>query len=95
MVIQPVKGCSPHNANDSEEGVRYGMTLKDSSAYNIQFYRGKPVLIDTLSFTRLNEGKPWVAYRQFCQHFLAPLALMSYKDINFKIRWSKMFRFIN
>ena len=57
------------------------MTLKDSSAYNIQFYRGKPVLIDTLSFTRLNEGKPWVAYRQFCQHFLAPLALMSYKDI--------------
>ena len=23
------------------------------------------------------EARPWVAYRQFCQHFLAPLALMS------------------
>ncbi|HET9913338.1 MAG TPA: hypothetical protein VFQ13_15695, partial [Anaerolineales bacterium] len=27
------------------------------------------------------EGGPWVAYRQFCQHFLAPLALMALKDI--------------
>lgn len=58
-----------------------GMTLKDASAYNIQFVNGKPVLIDTLSFEVYNEGTPWVAYRQFCQHFLAPLALMSYSDI--------------
>lgn len=57
-----------------------GMTLKDSSAYNIQFVRGRPVLIDTLSFERYEEGEPWVAYRQFCQHFLAPLALMTYRD---------------
>src|SRR6185436_4668831 len=27
------------------------------------------------------EGEPWVAYRQFCQHFLAPLALMALKDV--------------
>ena len=27
-----------------------GMSLKDTSAYNIQFHRGGPVLIDTLSF---------------------------------------------
>lgn len=58
-----------------------GMSLKDSSAYNIQFSKGKPVLIDTLSFEKYSEGLPWVAYRQFCQHFLAPLVLMSYKDI--------------
>ncbi len=32
---------------------------------------GRPVLIDTLSFARLSEGEPWIAYRQFCQHFLA------------------------
>ncbi|MGE5775202.1 MAG: SAM-dependent methyltransferase, partial [Chloroflexota bacterium] len=25
--------------------------------------------------------QPWVAYRQFCQHFLAPLALMALKDV--------------
>lgn len=59
----------------------YGMSLKDSSAYNIQFVKCKPVLIDTLSFETYTEGRPWVAYRQFCQHFLAPLALMSYRDI--------------
>jgi hypothetical protein len=58
-----------------------GMTLKDASAYNVQFVRGKPVLIDTLSFDLYREGQLWAAYRQFCQHFLAPLALMSYRDV--------------
>lgn len=59
----------------------FGMSLKDCSAYNIQFRKGKPVFIDTLSFEKYREGRPWVAYRQFCQHFLAPLALMSHRDI--------------
>ena len=58
-----------------------GMSLKDASAYNIQFRDGRPVLIDTLSFEPYREGEPWVAYRQFCQHFLAPLALMSHTDV--------------
>jgi hypothetical protein len=57
------------------------MSLKDASAYNIQFVRGKAMLIDTLSFELYQEGEPWVAYRQFCQHFLAPLALMALKDV--------------
>jgi hypothetical protein len=59
----------------------YGFSLKDASAYNIQFHRGRPLLIDTLSFELHRQGEPWVAYRQFCQHFLAPLALMSRRDI--------------
>jgi len=59
----------------------YGMALKDASAYNIQFLDGKPLLIDTLSFDLYRPGEPWVAYRQFCQHFLAPLALMCYVDV--------------
>ena len=58
-----------------------GMTLKDASAYNVQFAAGRPVFIDTLSFERYREGEPWVAYRQFCQHFLAPLALMAMRDV--------------
>jgi hypothetical protein len=53
-----------------------GMSLKDASAYNIQFLDGKPVFIDTLSFEAHVEGRPWIAYRQFCRHFLAPLLLM-------------------
>ncbi len=64
-----------------KKSLGFGMSLKDCSAYNIQFRLGKPVFIDTLSFEEYREGHPWVAYRQFCQHFLAPLALMSYSDI--------------
>jgi len=64
-----------------KRALNFGMTLKDCSAYNVQFKNGKPIFIDTLSFKKYNEGQPWVAYRQFCQHFLAPLALMSHKDI--------------
>lgn len=59
-----------------------GMVLKDASAYNVQFHNGKAVFIDTLSFERYEQGSPWAAYRQFCQHFLAPLALMSHVDIH-------------
>jgi hypothetical protein len=62
--------------------LKYGMTLKDSSAYNIQFHRGKPILIDTLSFEIYNEGEPWQAYNQFCKHFIAPLALAAVYDIS-------------
>jgi len=61
--------------------LEHGMSLKDASAYNIQFRGCRPVLIDTLSFEQYREGGPWVAYRQFCQHFLAPLALMSHTDV--------------
>ena len=66
----------------------FGMSLKDATAYNIQFHQGAPILIDTLSFEKYDEGSPWVAYRQFCQHFLAPLALMSKVDI----RYNQLFR---
>lgn len=66
----------------------HGMSLKDSSVYNIQFQGNNPVLIDTLSFEQYREGQPWIAYRQFCQHFLAPLVLMSYRDI----RLNQLFR---
>lgn len=58
-----------------------GFSLKDASSYNIQFYNGKPIFIDTLSFEKLQPNQPWVAYKQFCQHFLAPLALMARTDI--------------
>ena len=64
----------------AELAFEHGMVLKDASAYNIQFNGVEPVFIDTLSFARYNKGEPWVGYRQYCQHFLAPLALMSYVE---------------
>ena len=63
----------------------HGMILKDASAYNLQFVEGSWKLIDTLSFEAYEEGEPWVAYKQFCQHFLAPLALMSYRDLRLNL----------
>ena len=59
-----------------------GLFLKDASAYNVQFVGSRPVFIDTLSFEEYQDGSPWVAYRQFCQHFLAPLALMAEVDVS-------------
>jgi hypothetical protein len=64
-----------------KRALKLDMSLKDASAYNIQFVRGRAMLIDTLSFEIYKEGEPWVAYKQFCQHFLAPLALMSHRDV--------------
>jgi hypothetical protein len=61
--------------------MEYGMSLKDSSAYNIQFHNGRPILIDTLSFERYRPDEPWIAYGQFCRHFLAPLVLMATVDV--------------
>lgn len=63
--------------------LRHEHVLKDATAYNIQFMRGKPICIDLLSFERWKEGTPWEAYGQFCRHFLAPLALMHYNDLRF------------
>ncbi len=71
-----------------KKSLDFGMSLKDCSAYNIQFKKGKLIFVDTLSFEKYREGQLWVAYRQFCQHFLAPIALMSYKDI----RLNQLFR---
>lgn len=59
----------------------HGLSLKDASAYNVQFLYGRPIFIDTLSFEKYEPGQPWIAYRQFCQHFLAPLALMAHRDV--------------
>lgn len=67
--------------NIQQKALSKGLSLKDASAYNVQFYNGKPIFIDTLSFEKIRSGQPWIAYKQFCQHFLAPLALMAKTDI--------------
>lgn len=55
--------------------LEHGMTLKDASAFNIQFIGKQPIFIDTLSFAAYEPGAPWQGYKQFCEHFLAPLAV--------------------
>uniref|UniRef100_UPI004047558C hypothetical protein n=1 Tax=Algoriphagus sp. TaxID=1872435 RepID=UPI004047558C len=61
--------------------LEYGMILKDSSAYNIQFIGSKAIFIDIASFEIYKKDSGWIGYHQFCKHFLAPLLLSSYKDV--------------
>jgi len=61
--------------------LQHDMILKDASGYNIQFEGYEALLIDTLSFEKYKEGTPWIAYRQFCENFLLPLAITSYTDL--------------
>lgn len=62
----------------ARKALDYGLVLKDATPYNVQFTGCKPVFIDTLSFAVYTEKEPWIAYRQFCECFLAPLLLSRY-----------------
>ena len=73
-----LKDASLLTLNILRVALRYGAFLKDASPFNVQFHRGKPIFIDSLSFRLYQEGEPWVAYRQFCEQFLAPLALVAF-----------------
>ncbi|MCH1991038.1 hypothetical protein L7Q18_32740, partial [Achromobacter xylosoxidans] len=44
------------------------------------FIGRQPIFIDTLSFKKYEAGEAWEGYRQFCEHFLAPLALARYSS---------------
>lgn len=61
-----------------------GMTLKDASAYNVQWKGASPVFVDVASFQARRPGEPWVGYRQFCQMFLYPLLLQAYRGVPFQ-----------
>lgn len=60
----------------------YGMNLKDASMFNIQLFKGRPVLIDTLSFIKSEPNQPWFAMGQFYRHFFWPLLAMACCDVN-------------
>lgn len=61
-----------------------GMTLKDGSAFNVQWRGCRPVFIDVGSFEQNPDGGPWAGYRQFCQTFLYPLFLQAHKGVPFQ-----------
>ena len=70
-----------------EKLVPLGFWLRDASAFNVQFDGDGIRLIDTLSIGRRVPESPWVAYGQFCAHFLGPLALGAYCDIRTLSLW--------
>lgn len=58
-----------------------GFTLKDATPYNVQFRGSRPFFIDVGSFERSRPGEAWAGYRQFCQLFLYPLMLGSWRGL--------------
>lgn len=64
-----------------------GFWLRDASAFNVQYDGNGLRLIDTLSIGRRVPDSPWVAYKQFCSHFLAPLTLAAYGDVRTLSLW--------
>ena len=67
-----------------ERCLSHDLILKDSSAFNVQYFGARPIFIDVLSFTRLSLGEPWIGYNQFCKMFLFPLMLQAYKQVPFQ-----------
>lgn len=61
-----------------------GYSLKDATAYNIQFKNGKPIFIDIPSIEIPERLDVWVAYGQFCRMFLFPLLLRKYRAYDTK-----------
>jgi hypothetical protein len=64
-----------------------GFWLRDANAFNVQYDGEKLVFIDTLSVGKKSAESPWVAYGQFCSHFLAPLVMAAYRDIRLLSMW--------
>jgi SAM-dependent methyltransferase len=59
-----------------------GMSLKDGTAYNVQFVGARPTFIDIGSFEPSNG--PWPGYRQFCQTMLFPLLVQAHVGVPFQ-----------
>lgn len=64
--------------------IEKGYSLKDASAFNVQFIHHRPVFIDVLSLERPDRLDVWLAYGQFCKMFFYPLLLKRYKHVDFK-----------
>jgi hypothetical protein len=66
--------------------LKYGMILKDATPYNFYLTGGRAIMFDTSSFMFFKENDKWIAYKQFCEEFLSPIALMHYNGA----QWSKL-----
>jgi len=66
-----------HTIDLQQRLLETGHSLKDATAYNIQFVRGRPVFIDLSSIERPARLDIWVALGQFQRMFTYPLMLVN------------------
>lgn len=55
------------------------VSMKDGTAYNVQFIGARPTFVDIGSFEPASG--PWPGYRQFCQTMLFPLLLQAHLGV--------------
>ena len=72
--------------------LEHGMSLKDSSAYNIQFKNGHPILIDTLSFEKYVEGRTMGSIQAVLSTFLGTFGLDEHDGHSFKSTTKNLYR---
>ncbi len=60
------------------ELLKQGLSLKDATAYNVQFVKGRPVFIDLTSIEKPARLDLWFALGQFNRMFLYPLLLVKH-----------------
>jgi SAM-dependent methyltransferase len=59
-----------------------GLSLKDGTAYNVQFVGTRPTFIDVGSFEAA--AGPWPGYRQFCRTMLFPLLVQAHLGVPYQ-----------
>lgn len=64
--------------------LEHNLSLKDASAFNVQFLWNRPVFIDVLSVEMPDSLDIWIAYSQFCRMHLYPLLLFLHKGLSFR-----------
>ena len=73
--------------NIAIESLKNDYMLKDASAWNMVFSKGKPLFLDVASFEKWDKQKTWLGYGQFIRHYIIPLIL----NKELKIPTSKLF----
>lgn len=63
------------------DAAQHGWVLKDASAWNVLYSRGRAVFVDLLSFDKQESTGTWIAYGQFARHYLLPLLLYRHTGI--------------
>jgi hypothetical protein len=59
-----------------------GLNLKDGTALNLTFHKGRMTWLDALSLTFLKDRDLWTGYRQFCQTQLFPLLIEAHTGVD-------------
>ena len=82
--ISMLADAAIHTLDLQLELARAGFSLKDGTAYNIQFIHGDPIFIDVSSIERPKRQDIWFALGQFSQMFTFPLLLCRFAGWNLR-----------